>query len=492
MQKYDAAMAPSRPADLHDRRWEWDALARFATDDREGATLGVVAGRRRQGKSFLLQALCEATGGLYVEALEGTRRESLALLGDRIGRHTGALGPVALPSWEAAVEALLALGRGPRPVPVVLDELPYLVRAAPELPSVLQAAFGPRTAGRRRSRTRLILCGSALSFMGRLLGADAPLRGRAGLELVVNAFGYRDAAEFWGAAAEPALALRVSAIVGGTPAYRREFVGDDAPDGLADFDDWVVRSVLNPALPLFREGRYLLADEGTVRDPAIYHAVLAAVTAGHRTRGGIASAVGRASNELTHPIAVLEDTGYLARDTDLFRSARPTYRITEPFLAFHHAVLRPRWARLARPGRARETWSEAQATFSSAVLGPHFEQLCREWTSEHAAADTLGGTAARVGRGVVGDRAARAAHEVDVVALGEGGRVLLLGEAKVGAVMGVGHLERLRRIRSLLVARGVDAAGARLACFGGGGSTSELRGEHDAVVVDLARLYSGT
>ena len=83
------------------------------------------------------------------------------------------------------------------------------------------------------------------------------------------------------------------AIVGGTPAYRRQFVRDDAPVGPDDFDDWVVRSVLNPDRPLLREARYLLAEEMDIRDPALYHSVLAAIAARNEWGGGIASYIGR-------------------------------------------------------------------------------------------------------------------------------------------------------------------------------------------------------
>ena len=58
---------------------------------------------------------------------------------------------------------------------------------------------------------------------------------------------------------DPKLAMLLHAVVGGTPAYRREFVAFDVPSGLADFDSWVIRTVLNPQSPLFREARYLLA-----------------------------------------------------------------------------------------------------------------------------------------------------------------------------------------------------------------------------------------
>ena len=105
-----------------------------------------------------------------------------------------------------------------------------------------------------------------MSFMGRMLSGDAPLRGRAGLDMVVRPLDHQLAAEFWGLEADPRLALQVNAIVGGTPAYRREFVRHDSPAGPEDFDPWVVRTVLDPMSPLFREARYLLASEAEIND----------------------------------------------------------------------------------------------------------------------------------------------------------------------------------------------------------------------------------
>jgi hypothetical protein len=53
--------------------------------------------------------------------------------------------------WEQAVDALLALGKE-RPLPVVIDEFPYLARATPALPSIVQVAYGPRRPERLESR----------------------------------------------------------------------------------------------------------------------------------------------------------------------------------------------------------------------------------------------------------------------------------------------------------------------------------------------------
>jgi uncharacterized protein len=79
-----------KPGHLFDRDAEWRGLVSFAADARPGATLGVVSGRRRQGKSYLLQALTAVAGGIYFPALEVTEAVSLRLFADELIRFTGA------------------------------------------------------------------------------------------------------------------------------------------------------------------------------------------------------------------------------------------------------------------------------------------------------------------------------------------------------------------------------------------------------------------
>lgn len=46
-----------KPQTLFARDAEWNDLASFATDDTLGATLAIVYGRRRQGKTLMLELL---------------------------------------------------------------------------------------------------------------------------------------------------------------------------------------------------------------------------------------------------------------------------------------------------------------------------------------------------------------------------------------------------------------------------------------------------
>ena len=144
---------------------------------------------------MLLYSLAQATGGLYFAATEATETESLHRLGQVIAEHVGAPAPLRLSSSEQAIDVLLDIGR-PRPTVVVLDEFPSLALASRVLPSIVQHALTPGHLERTTSQTRLLLCGSAMSFMGKMLSGTAPLRGRAGLELRVAPLDYRLAAQF--------------------------------------------------------------------------------------------------------------------------------------------------------------------------------------------------------------------------------------------------------------------------------------------------------
>jgi AAA+ ATPase superfamily predicted ATPase len=493
-------MAWSKPADMFDRGYEWAELTRFASNSAPRATLGIVSGRRRQGKTFLLDALTVEANGFMFTAAETTEADSLHQLGQALAAYLDEPTPFRFASWDEAITRLMRLAAD-RPKPVVIDEFPFLAKATPALPSLIQHALEP-SAQRRNTPVRLLLCGSALSFMGKLLSGSAPLRGRAGLELLVPTLDFRLAREFW-EIGDLRTAVLTNAIVGGTPAYRREFAQDDTPAGPDDFDAWVCRTVLNPGRPLFREARYILAEEPDIHDTALYHAVLAAIAEGNTTRGGIAGYLDRKSTDLAHPLGVLHDAGLITHETDAFRKNRSAYRIAEPLLTYYDAIMRPAWGDLERPGRAPVVWRRSQHAFHSKVVGPHFEEMCRQWTRWQAGRETHGsGYVSRVASGTVSDPEARKTVEVDVAAFGrrdgdDHDVLLAIGEAKWQETISPGHLMRLEHIRALLAAKGEPGAeNARLLLFGGAGFSDALveRAADDPSVqlIGLDRLYHGS
>src|SRR5258708_18521 len=130
-----------KPDHWFDRDAEWAGVVSFASDARPGATLGVVSGRRRQGKSYLLRSLATSLDGMYFPALEMTEAVSLRLFADELIRFTG--GPVPrFRDWLDAIPYLFRLTRD-RAAPVGIHELPFLAKDSSALPSSIHLDLGP-------------------------------------------------------------------------------------------------------------------------------------------------------------------------------------------------------------------------------------------------------------------------------------------------------------------------------------------------------------
>ncbi|WP_175407288.1 ATP-binding protein [Streptomyces sp. TRM64462] len=533
MTGYAATRTVTKPEAVFDRDEAWDALTRFTRDPAPGPRLGVVSGRLRQGKTYLLEALAESVdGGFLFCADDAVEAESLRRLGEELARHTGgAQGPQRPPprDWGEALDALLALGaRRPEPVPVVLDEFPRLVAQSPALAAALLAAFrryadvteraggsggpgGPGgtggsggTGGTGGGRARLLLSGSSHPVMRRLFCGPSPLKALVALDLEVRPFGFREAARFWGID-DHRLALRVHAVVGGTPAYRRAFVGGRVPEGPDDFDAWVCGTALDPRTPLFHEAPRLVHEEADRGDRALCHSVLAAVALGASTPGEVAGRVGASLGDVSHALALLQDCELLRAEPDALRPHLTRLRVAEPLLAFDHAVVRPyrtlleRDADGGRGGVAAEVWSRARETFESTVARADFAEVCRAWVREHATPDTFGAVPGQVGYGSLAGPGEPGAEVVvrgqeQVPGDGRPGPLLSVGLARWGEVMDVHHLEWLRRLTGLLAERGEDVGRTVLVCYSSAGFGPALRAaetEGAVTLVGADRLYRG-
>jgi AAA+ ATPase superfamily predicted ATPase len=211
--------------------------------------LGIVSGRRRHGKSYLLQALSEQVDGLYVTAVrEEGRLPAIQRFSDAVAAHAGLRpGSLRLTDWrDVPSNALEVAARSPHPL-LVIDELPYLLQHSPEIPGLLQLYDERQRGTGAGPGPRLILCGSAMSVMHELLSGTKPLRGRAVVDLRLGAFDYRDSRAFW-QISDPLTALKVHAVLGGAPGYRPVADRPHPDDG---FDTWLTRTLLDPGRAVY-------------------------------------------------------------------------------------------------------------------------------------------------------------------------------------------------------------------------------------------------
>jgi len=459
-------------------------------------TLGLLYGRRRIGKSTLLESLAAARGGFYWEATRGETAVHLERLGEALGAHLG-VGRLSFDRWEDAVSQLLRLG-DQAAVPVVLDEFGYLLEADAAVDSVFAAAFGPAARRRSPGRTRMILCGSAIALMKALTAGQAPLRGRAGMELIMQPFGYRAAARRLECDLLE-LAARVYAVIGGVIGYYTDMVDHDLPESLADFDRWIAARVLSPAATLHHEATTLLAEDPTLAaaSPSLHHSILGAIATGSLTAGKIANRLRRSVSNLDPALKRLVAAGFVIRHEDPVRAQRPTYALADPFLQFHYAVLEPHGSLLRDQG-SRNVWRDRlSAIFDARVRGPVFEEVARAWVRRHAAPGTIGGPADYVGpstvvvEGKTYELDLVVASAEDPVASPAERTVLAIGEAKAGETVGAGHLRALEQARAALGAKATDARLLLFATTFSEALEAEAVARTDVELIDLERLYRG-
>ncbi|MFF4631793.1 AAA family ATPase [Streptomyces griseorubiginosus] len=493
---------PVKPDDVVDRDREWALLAEFLTDADPAMRLGIVSGRRRHGKSYLLQALSEQVGGLYVTAIrEEGRLPAIQRFSDAVATHAGLRpGSLRLTDWRDVLSnALEVTSRSKHPL-LVIDELPYLLQHSPEIPGLLQQLYDERQRARRGAGPgpRLILCGSAMSVMHELLSGTKPLRGRAVVDLRLGAFDYRGSRDFW-QITDPLTALKVHAVLGGAPGYW-PVAGRPHPDD--GFDTWLTRTLLDPGRAVYSrtETEYLLREDPRITQHTLYYDILTAIANGATTPSKIGAALERPRNAVAHPLGVLESTGYIRREQDILRSKHPVITLADPVIRFNQLITLPQAAAVEQ-GLAEHVWQQATPTFNSKILGPHFEDLARDFTRRYAHTLLPGGWPGPVGTTEVADQAARTKHEVDVIALAAGerpqaprARIALLGEAKATAARrGTGDLERLERIRGLLADQGHDTAATTLVLYSLHGFYPDLvdlaNRRDDLLLVDLPALY---
>jgi AAA+ ATPase superfamily predicted ATPase len=470
-----------KPSELLDRDREWARLAEAVRAPGPGFLL--VLGRRRAGKSYLLTRFTRATGGAYYQATRKTECEQLLDVSRALGERfdDAALRRVALPGWDDVLEYVVERAAG-EPFVLVLDEFPYLADAAPALPSIIQSWWDHRL---QDTRVTLVLSGSHVTAMKRLVEADQPLYGRRTGRLDVRPFDSLDAARFapgW----SPHDKLRLYAVFGGLPGHLA------LVDPARTLAENAARHLLDSSGRLHDEAAHVF--DAFLTDAAVHYSVVEAIASGERRWSRIASRVGKQTSALQRPLEWLLDMEVVERVAPVTEYPRPSpkrtlYRLADPYLAFWYrfvADVKGRGlAALAEPG---ELWERLVAPRLDEEHVAHaFEEACRQFVAR-GAHPSLPFRPVQVGSWWSAD----SSEEVDVVALdGQGG--LLVGECTWGAADSR-DLDRLVRRGGLVAAEAGGARRVTPVLFSAGGLAGEVGARveaGEAVYVPIDALYEG-
>ncbi|WP_254861482.1 ATP-binding protein [Halovivax gelatinilyticus] len=334
----------------------------------DSATLAVMWGRRRVGKTRLLtESIRNREDAVYYQATETTATDQLTEFRKTAARQFPEVSHVER-AWEPLLRSLTD-----RDAIIVLDEFPYLADADSSLPSIIQRLWDHDVKG---SAATLVLSGSSIGMMYELtLDGTAPLYGRISQQpsgkFPIEPLDFADAVRFV-PSYDSTTQVVAYAIFGGVPHYLQ------AIDESETVGENVTRTLLDQRGSLHEEPELLLRME--FDEVSRYFAILKAIAAGNRTRNEIATAVGIDANSSSYYLDRLEDLALLEPVTpvtaDPVRSRNRRYRICDRLFTFWFRFVYGQDGRFELYGE--DAYAELVEPELADYVSPVFESLCRK------------------------------------------------------------------------------------------------------------------
>ena len=399
----------------------------------------VIYGRRRVGKTALINEFCKDKPTIYFSALNASSQENLEALSKAIYtcNNPDATASPTYHSYDDALDEITSMARQQRLV-FVIDEYPYLAKAEKSFSSRLQHIIDHQW---QDSKLYLILCGSSMSFMEyQVLGYESPLYGRRTAQFKIQALTYREMTQF-----HPQLTLTDQAllygITGGIPHYINKLEVED------DLDEAILNNLFSTSSYLFEEPENLLKQE--LREPAIYNSVITAVAGGASRMNEISTKLGLESSICGKYINILLGLGILKKETPIIeKPGRKTiYMIDDNFFRFWYRFV-PKNMSVIGAGRMKTVYEQAVKKYYPDYMGLIFEKMCQEYLNRYA--KDLPIMLGSIGQWWGTDPIARKEIQIDIVGTAVDGDEFIIGSCKYrNEPIGIEELQLLRNYASV-------------------------------------------
>lgn len=353
---------------------------------RPGPGLGIVYGRRRVGKSWLLAKFAEGRRVVQHTARGAVLPEELRLLSHSaapvLNLKRRSLEQRPFTGWADVMETFAEAAEG-EPILLILDEFPELLRVSPNIEEELRALWGAVTDS-HETNLKLLVCGSAVRVMEALQEERAALFGRADLRLALQGFQPHEAALML-PNATPSNRAAAWGVCGGIPRYLA--LWDDS----ATFAENLAALVTNEQGLLLSEGELVLAGEDIVGygGQRLPEQVLRAIARGSTTFRAMQNHTGKLPTRVLGDLvrARLIDRVYPVGENPA-RTKRTSYRIADNFLAFWLTCVEPHRGPIER-GLGPSVQDVITDTFDD-YMGPRYEEALRSHLRRLAAEGALG------------------------------------------------------------------------------------------------------
>ena len=402
------------------RRRELSTLNRLY--ERGGCQMVVIYGRRRVGKTALINEFARSKRALSFTALEQSDAANLADFSRKVAEFFDL--PTSMGPFSTWLDALnfVADQAAQEPFVFIFDELPYAAQRGESVPSALQIVIDSKL---QNTNAFLILCGSDQGFMeSDILGRKSPLYGRRTAQIKLGPLGYLEAAEMLpGLDAQEQ--FRFYGCFGGVPYYLQQV------DPTRSLRENLAALYFDPAGFLFDEPYGLLRQE--LSEPALYAGALRAIASGATRSKEIAERAGMEPTSATRYLRTLERLEIIERSVPFGEnpqsSKRSAYRVTDACFDFWFRFVMSAVSDI-EGGLGAVVVDRLSEQQISDFLGRRFERLCAEWLLAQAAEGQLPIPASAIGSWWGTNPAKREQDDIDVLAADREQKLLVIGECK--------------------------------------------------------------
>lgn len=384
----------------------------------------VIYGRRRVGKTMLINEFLKDKSSVYYMAVEGTAKENLAGISKALlSEQKIDFYMPEFPDFESLLGYIDVLCKQQKEKQerfvIAIDEFPYLAASYPAISSMLQSHIDQCW---KDSNLFLILCGSSMSFMEeQVLGYKSPLYGRRSAQFKLHPFSYFEARQML-SGFKPEEQAILYGVTGGIPEYLSRIHNNRS------MDDNIKNLFFDESGRLFDEPSNLLKQE--LRDPSSYHSIITAIAGGASRLNEIATKTGLASSGCSSQIQSLITLGIIKKETPLTQesnSRKTLYALEDFMFLFWYRFVRPNLSGIMR-GIGETIYDVSVKPQLSHFMGYIFEEICKQYLYLPPIYKTLPFMAGEFGRWWGNNPKKKQQEEIDLMA--ENGSEAIFGECK--------------------------------------------------------------